>query len=368
MTFLPDELQIDDTIDTNTMNPEDDFAPVNDPSVPRKGPDENTPSRDLEAQQFDQGNLQNAFEQPTGDQFSSQPKEMPEFVGSDDPLAAAGEALGGTPVTPGEGEAQEFEFSPELLNAAGLTEEQARADFGTPEAVQAAVRMLDTRFVSSGRQAQPAPEQALPDDIVVEETPWELPPREDGEDWDPDSVKLIEAMNQRTATLLSQRDLQLKQQQEYLSGLVQQQRQSESDRALAEFDGLVNSLPDDWRGLLGTGTAYDLDPNSLHFNNRMHLEQTMGALQNGNRMAGRATIAQDELMVRALSVAFPEQQQAVVRREVTQDVVQQQRVMTARPTQRREAAKTPEQAAITNVQAWFNKHNMAQDDDFEDQF
>jgi hypothetical protein len=363
MTFLPDELNIDETVDTKAMSPEDDFAPVDSPAVPRKG---NEPSRDLEASQFNQSNVPDAFEQPVGDQFPSQEKEMPEFVGSDDPLASAGEALSGPPVTPGEGEEQEFEFAPELLNAAGLTEEQARSDFGTPEAVQAAVRMLDTRFVNDGRQETGAVEPPPTDDIIVEPSPFELPPREDGEEWDPDSVKLIEAMNQRTEQLLAQRDAQIKQQQEYVQNLATQQQQADAARQLEEFDDMVNSLPDDWNGLLGKGTAYDLEPRGLHFNNRMHLEQTMNALQNGNIRSGRQPIPSDELMVRALSVAFPEQQQAVVRREVVQEVAQRQQVMTARPTQRREAAVSPVQKAGQTAEEWYRKHNMSTEYDYDE--
>ena len=369
MSFTPDELKLDESVDTSNMAPEDDFAPVGDPGVPiREGMTparqaDSGQSRDLEADQFNQQqNLPHAYDQPTHDQFVSPPKSIPEMVGDtpEEEVTGATGQPGPDPVT----EDQDEAFSEELLNAAGISMEDAERDFGSPDALQAAVRMLDTRFVNTGReenqQVDATPQQ---EDIIVEDedTTFQMPVREDGDVWDPDTIKLAETLNKANQSALAQRDAQIAKQQEYMEYMAQEQQKAASNQALDAFDGLVNSLPAEWTPLLGRGTAHELDPQGLAFNNRMYLEQTMLALQTGNTRSGRSLIPQDELMIRSLSVAFPEAQRAAIRREVTEEVTGQRRLMTARPTQRREQAISRDQVAGKGAEAWYRKHNMSID-------
>lgn len=402
MSFLPDELRIDDTVDTHRMAPEDDFASPADRSIPRKHPNattgdgstggdsyygaqspqqfypQQTPGfqqpypQDLSAQQFAQPghpNLPNAFTQPQYDQMGWQPRPEPEMVGDiprghmdqgNQYLVAGNEPA----VNPGEDEGyvDVAEFPEELLNAAGLTEEQARADFGTVEAVQSAVRMFDRRMVDQGKSSLIAQQAAnAQQDIVVDE-PFQMPEPEGSDDWDDDTKKLVGAMTNQFNTMLAKQGEGLRAQQEAIAAQLQEQNRRAAEQELAEFDALVNSLPDEYVGILGRGTVYDLQPGSLAFQNRVHLDQTMNSLREGLRLSGRPAVSTEELMARSIGIAFPEVQKTVIRNEVVQEVDQRQQMMTARPTQRRQAAMSPIQKAGQTAEEWYRKHNMASDD------
>lgn len=270
-------------------------------------------------------------------------------------------------MTPGEGEPRqgESEFDDLLLEAAGIDAESAQRDFGTADALQAAVRMLDTRFVTQGRTAQAQTELAPPAaDIIpdITDDQWALPSPTESEEWGTDTLNLVDVMNKRTDSLLAQRDAKITEQQTHLEQFVISQQKENSRRDLEEFDTMINSLPNEWTPLLGKGTAYELNPESMAFNNRMHLEQTMNALQEGNRQAGRNPIQSDELMIRSLAVAFPEASRLAVRNEVVQEVNDRSRLMTSRPTQRRTTALSPVQQAGQSAEDWYRKHNISNDD------
>ena len=385
MSFLPDEVQIDDSIDTKRMAPEDDFASPADPRIPRKGPAQEDiggevtdsyygeASRDLDAPAFDQQQLPNAFARPPEDRYAKTPKPEYEIVGDDDDPEL--DLIGGNQpaVEPGQDEGDvdqdiDNEYPEELLAAAGLTLEQAQ-EFGSVQAVQSAVRYLDTQFVSQGNKALESAPAAQPlEDIVVEEDNWELPEPVESSEWDEDTKRLATSMVDKFKGMLSKRDRQLKEQQEFIQQYVQEQQREKQRQSLDEFDGMVNSLPDEWVPLLGRGTAFDLDPNSLAFNNRVHLDRTMIALQQGNLAAGRPPIQRDELMIRSLGVAFPDVQRQVIRNEVIEEVGQRQRLMTSRPTQRRQPAMTPVQKAAQTAKEWYRQHNLGNEDTDDENF
>jgi hypothetical protein len=253
------------------------------------------------------------------------------------------------------------EYPEELLRAAGLTPEQAERDFDSVEDIQDAVRMLDYRSVQAGRDAiSSQPQQPEQKDIVVEEDDWSLPETENG--WDDDTKAVVSSLTDRFKGMLAKRDEQIKAQNEFLQGYVAEQQKTSARQELAEFDDLVNALPDEYSPYLGRGYAYDFHPQSLQFQNRLHLEQTMDALQEGNRISGRSPIPRDELMMRSLSVAFPEIMKQQIREEVVEQVGNRRQMMTRRPTHRHPQALSPVAQAGKTAQEWYDKHNMSNDD------
>ena len=389
MSFLPDELIMDETVDTRSMRPEDDFASPADPSIPRRNPNQatddsagdsyygaqprqqhNMPHRDLEADQFNpQQNLPHTFSQGKHHDYPSTGRQEYEMVG-DIPQYDANLRGGNSPViTPEEGEdtADEEEFSDELLNAAGLTREQAGKDFQTQDALSAAVRMLDQRFINQGQQSiQSRPADSV-QDIVPDSDEWEMPEPDGNEGWDDDTKKLVTAMGTQFKSMLAKRDEQIQAQQNLLTKQIDASRVSEDRRKLHEFDSMVNSLPDEYVPILGRGNAHDLERHGMHFNNRYHLEKTMLALQEGSRLSGRSEIPQEELMIRSLSVAFPEAQkmQTRIQEDVVDQVHRRQQMMTQRPTQRHQPAMSPVAKAGQTAEDWYRKHNMDNMDDYE---
>lgn len=387
MSFLPDELAIDESVDTNRMAPEDDFASPADPSIPRKGQQANwgdpgtdsyygaqphQGSRDLSAADFQQpghGNLPNAFTQPTADQFPHPGRQQPELVGDipgEGPPQYSDPTSGNTPVVePGNDEGdvdQDNDIPEELLRAAGLTEAKAREEFDSVEDLKDAVLMLDRRAVTRGKELLARqPQQPNVEDIVVgDEDTWTPPEPENG--WDDNERQLVTSMTDYFKSQLAKRDEQLKAQQDSMQQFFQEQRQNEQMRSLREFDEMVQALPDEYQLLFGRGYMADLDPHSMQFDNRAELENTMIALQEGNRLRGRAEIPQDELMIRALGVAFPDVHRQTIRREVVEEVDGRQRMMTARPSHRHAEPFSPEVKAGLTAQEWYDQHNMSNDD------
>jgi hypothetical protein len=399
MSFLPDELQMDDTIDTTRMAPEDDFASPADMRVPRKAPNQTfgdgasagdsyygaaprgqqyAGSNDFEAHNFQhQSNMPNAFTQtPIDQRMPAQQWQPPELVGDIDegvrptPQGHYGQQAPQyqIPQAQDDQSGEDEGFAPELLAAAGLTEEEALQDFGSPEALQSAVRMLDTRFVSEGRQAMQAEALHPQEDITPGDAEeWNLPTPEGSDDWDEDTRRLVGAMGDQFKSMLSKRDEQIKVQQEILQQQIQDQQRRAMEQELAEFESMVNSLPDSYTPFLGVGETSSFRPGSMQLNNRLHLGQTMDQLQAGNRMAGRSPIPKEELMIRSLAIAFPEAHTHAIRQEVTQEIGQRRQMMTQRPTQRREGFATGEQKAGQTAEDWYRKHNLSYDemDDYQ---
>lgn len=357
------ELQYDRTVDTKNMDPEDDFGPA--PPQQGVGPAPQPQGEyDLSTEDFDKAGNSSGLKPA----FAETPMD---HLPAATPVPQVGP---GEPVVPDVEEEEEDGFAPELLAAAGLDEETATAQFGTPEALQAAVRMLDTQAVLEGRRAaQPAPQpqpQPLPQEYQTPQAPavqpqgsdeygFQLPPTASGEDWDDDTKTLVTALNAQTQKLLSARDAQIQQQQQAMQQYQAQQQQRNQQQYIEQFDGIVNELPEEWAPLLGQGRIFELSPQSMPFQNRVHLERTMTALQDGHARAGRAAMPFDELMVRALPVAFPDHHKAAVTHQVVEAVQQQQNKMSARPGRRKESQMTPQQRAVRSAESWYQQNNMS---------
>jgi hypothetical protein len=323
------------------------------------------------AQDHPTDSISPALAESLGEVLGVDPDDYTDGVDSpqDEPVAEA---------PAGEVEA-ESAFSSELLNAAGLTEEEATASFGTPEALTSAVRMLDQRYLQAGQQLaapvapQPVqfqtqqPQQQTQQVTPPEEwEPFELPPPSDAEDWDADTKALVNALDQRHRSELAKRDALLQQQQQAMQLVLQDRMESQRKAYVDQFDGFVNELGDEYQSFLGKGTYRDMNPNSVFMRNRAHLDNTAAQYAAGRRAHGQPELSTKELLSRSLSLAFPSAGADVVRREVLDQVGQRQKLLTVRPTQRRSSKMTPEDRAVQNANNFLQSKGMpVVHDDFD---
>lgn len=337
----------DDTLDTNNLDPENDGAGVDAATLPRKAAAEVLTSDSPYG--VDEADL---LDFPPQTEPEPSTPEAPETDASSDETAATTE--GETPTT---------DFPVELLNAAGLTIEQARSQYDDAAALAQAVRFLDSRHINLGRQhtEQFQPPATDPVDLTHEE--WTLPDRKDGLEWDEDTKNVFQQLSEYTKKNLASRDQALQQQKDHLAALYRQQQAEQQRNYIQEFDAFVNALPPEWAGVLGTGSGFDMNPQSLHFQNRIYLEQAANALAQGRAASGFAPLGRDELLVRALGVAFPDVRERQIKQEVVKTVTDRRQAMINRPTQRRSAPISSDEKAVKTAEAWMKKHGLSDLDD-----
>lgn len=262
-------------------------------------------------------------------------------------------------VADGEVEEATSEYAPELLSAAGLSEEEAAATFGSPTALAAAVRMMDQRFLQAGQQLaaqhqtapprQPAPQAVTPPE---EFDPFEFPEPSDGQEWDDDTRALVTALHKHHQAELKKRDAAL-------AMVMQDRMEAQRQAYINQFDGFVNSLGDDYAAVLGKGTFQEIKPGSVFMQNRAHLDSVAAQYAAGRRAHGQPELPTNELLARSLLLAFPEAGAGAVRRQALDQVSQRQRMVTARPSQRRASKLTAEERAIRHAEEFMRARGMA---------
>lgn len=290
-------------------------------------------------------------------------------------------------------------FPAELLNAAGLTAEQATAAGQTPESLRQLVRQQDAYLAQIGQQilTQPQPpqqpqvpltpqpvqqpQQPQPQQPPVQPTPQQaqatniqqdadgnfvLPPPKEGE-WDEDTKTLFQHFNNQYRQELSRRDVELQQQKLILEGLLQQQIAQQQEQYVHQFEGFLNELGDDWKPIFGAGSGREMNPHSVHFQNRVRLDTTANQIQAAMQSRGMPPLNNSELMARALMVAFPDQQIQQVERKAVQQVTtkNRQRMKTHRPTARKGKSLSAEARAIEHANSFMKSRGIRVDDDLD---
>lgn len=271
------------------------------------------------------------------------------------------------------GEDQEPEFDPALIAAAGLASvEEAKVQFGTPNALANAVRMLDERAVraaedalrfhvmTQGRQHVPAPvvrqdQMNLPDPAAE----FQMPPPPAGEEWDDATIALFKGLHDQFNAKLKAQRHEIEATKIFQQQLADERRSHELRRYVEEFDSFVNNLGDDWKPLLGEGTGFELPKQSLALKNRVHLDTVAKQLQFGRQQQNLPELGQNELLSRALRVAFPQRQEQVVRRQVEEEVSARSKMITARPTSKAGNKVQGVGSAVSHAEGWYAKRGMA---------
>ena len=269
---------------------------------------------------------------------------------------------------PVEEESTEPKFDPLFIRAAGLNdEEEAKIQFGTPKALENAVRLLDQKSVNLAEAALNAHLQSQTQQQAVAQTPtpaeteteFKMPEPPDGEEWDEATVAIVKSLQEQFTRELRQQQRIIEEQRQATESIISERKQVELRRYVDEFDGFVNKLGDEWKPLLGEGSGYQLEPKSLALKNRVHLDTIAKQLSYGRQQQGLPELPQEELLSRSLRVAFPQQQEKVIRKQVEKEVQKRQGMMTARPSGR--AGGRPKQgidAAAATAEKWYAARGM----------
>lgn len=279
----------------------------------------------------------------------------------------------------------ESEFPQELLDAAGIDAERAATQFGSPEALANAITQMDQRYVQAAK-AFPSPPAPAPgtaagtesapeaDTQAGDTTPAEgnsldwLPEPSEGEEWDADTKRLIAAIDERYKSELAARDKELADQREFLAAIAaerleyeQQQQQHAAAEYVREFDAFIDALGESFHGVFGEGPGAQLDQNTLQFQNRVQLDQTASQLAAGREAYGQPALPLDELLVRAVRVAFPD----AVKQQVEEDVASRQNEFTNRPTQRTAGKELPpgDKRAIEGLKRFYAERGIPVNED-----
>lgn len=269
--------------------------------------------------------------------------------------AAAPEAEGGT---------VEPEFDENLVAAAGLRDvAEAREIFGTPKALEAAVRLMDQRSVGIGQQAVTNYQEPPREESAEEEIPgdFQMPPPPEGEEWDEATVAIVKHLHQQMTSRLQRQQEEVKKANEVVQNLVAERQAEELRSYVNEFDGFVNQLGGEYEKTFGKGSGYDLNPQSVFLQNRVALDQTAKQLAFGRAQQGLPELPRKELLTRALRVAFPQQQESAIRKQVEQEVVARKDLIQKRPGGKsgRTQHKTGEEAAASYAEKWYAERGMS---------
>ena len=278
------------------------------------------------------------------------------------------------------GEDQEPEFDPSLLAAAGLASaEEAKVQFGTPKALENAVRLIDMRSVgvaeaalaqhlaAQTRQTPPTPQQQIQTITPASAPEFKMPDPPEGEEWDNATIALFKGLHDQFAQRLDAQKAEIEAAKAFQAQLAIEREQHELRRYVDEFDSFVNKLGDDWKPLLGEGSGFQLKKDSLQLRNRVQLDSISKQLAFGRSAQGLPELSKEDLLTRALRVAFPQKQEQQVRQKVEEEVANRSRMLTNRPTSKATKGKTGEQAAASYAEEWYNKRGMQAlpNDDFE---
>ena len=329
-----------------------------------------------------------------------------------DDTPAADSASAGAAAVPAEGDGPagaesvqpqaEIEFPEHLLSDAGLTAEAARQQFGTPEALEAALGFHLQQVINAGRQRVQAPSQPtqLPAGLQGLTAPQQpsgqplLSPQPAGDqptglptkgwykpfaevakgmkdaDGDPiyadETIRLIEAMDAHNAAQFDAltnalgpmvvRTHQGFQQfaAERAAQAVEQHYQT-MERRFAE-------LGDDWADTFGKGDARErlqANANDPAVQARVKLAETMEAIKQGRAKMGLKALDDDTLFQQALRADFNPKLQDLHQRGIQDKRAGRDHLRTMRPTQRKTPARSQNERTLQAVETMLQNRGRS---------
>ncbi len=282
------------------------------------------------------------------------------------------------------------EFSPALLQMAGLTDASAAqvAGFQNPEALFAAIKWRGQLLTPEAKPAQsseqglyrrPAQPSAAPPPPAPEATaetkkagkvePFQLP-SEKIDMLDEDVQAVLRDMNQHyqqevaeIRASISQRD-------------ADQARRQEQDESM-QFDEVVQNLGEDWRDVFGEGTGMELSRTGPHdpvamtnFNHRALLFETVEAVREVNTKQGYKPMTLEQEVQWALMQRYPDKFQKTISGNSNGKSGHREGVTASRPTQRNTPPKSRSAKVLSDVDAMLNKQHgykldMGQEDELD---
>lgn len=250
------------------------------------------------------------------------------------------------------------EISAELLARAqqyGMSEEDAKG-YGSTSLLERTLTAFDRRFGQLGSgAAKPANEPSKPETdqveapATVEAEEFELKLSE--EDYDPEVVKQLKAMNSHYA--------------KKFAGMQQRVQQQERKEIGERVERLFSGLGEEFADEIGKGETEKMDRAGKQFKSRVQVLQQMDALALGYKQAGMDVPSEDELFKRATRLAFGERYESIARKKLSQQLDTRRGGMVQRPTNRemRERShSSPEAQAAAAVKAKLKSFGDATDE------
>jgi hypothetical protein len=277
------------------------------------------------------------------------------------------------------GDTETVEYDQYLLDASGMTAEDAHAQFGSPEALADEVARSDLRAIQYGLSTPPAPAQPLPpaqglpqsqpftpQPLATPPAEIELPAPVEGEDWDENTKLLVQHVTRQQAAELARRDAEIAEMKAKFDAIQNEKTARDVNSYISEFDTFVNGLDDSWKPVFGEGDGHELyakNPNSLALRNREQLDVVATQLQNLRLQQGQPPLPTAHVLKRAMKIAFEEETQREVEQQATRKVAQQTRRHTSRPSMRRSQPLSNIEKACQRADEMYAKFGYGPDSD-----
>jgi hypothetical protein len=284
-----------------------------------------------------------------------------------------------------DGQGQEASDSSEwdaaMLQAAGLEESEAAARFGTPQALENAVRLMDERSISYWQQQeqfeqlqqrqqeeyQQQQQMQSPAADEDSEDVLELPEPHDGGEWSEEVVSLVQTIADHFNKKLAKRDELLESQRHFAEAYQEEKAREQLNQYVEVFDGFVDKLGDEWTPIFGKGSGAEMDLNSPEVQARAHLDTVSRQLELGREAQGLPPVPRTQLLERALRVAFPQQHERLIRKQVENQVATRQRQFTSRPGNTMKRQQSGDDRAVSYAEKWYAERGLGPQigDEFE---
>jgi len=244
-------------------------------------------------------------------------------------------------------------ISPELLEQAGqlgFRYEDIKS-LATEDAVRTAVRQKAALLNEALRlQQQQQQDQQSPDgdtdelrqklDALVENN------------FDPQLVEALEAVLGKNAALeqnmqaMSQQTEQQRQQMEQqVHQMQQRQVQDEARKQVGWLDDQFAALPDSYRQRVGDGSSLQMDQTTAEYQNRDRISRIALNFSENWQNFGFAAADDPQIVSAAAAAAFGEDARTAAREEMKQQMRDNGRQVTSRPTHTQTVPKDPEERA-----------------------
>lgn len=276
----------------------------------------------------------------------------------------------------------------DVLADFGLTEQDAKVQFGNPDALMAAARAMDIRLRNQGRQRlaamqqqaqqpypqqqpmpqyrqpaappvqqpfQPAPQQQpAPRGLPVE--PFQMP---EG-DWDSQTVDLVKRMDEHYRAQLNNaiNALPIPPLLDGFETLARQQAQQVEQAYFTEFFRAVAALPPEYAEVFGDIKSAPIDQHSPQFQKLMQLEQSVKGTFAERMASGLPRVGFDQLVPRLAAVEFPHIHNKAAERLAKDKLAKRQSQFTGRPTARVSRSTDPIGRAATNAEAMLRDRGI----------
>jgi hypothetical protein len=218
---------------------------------------------------------------------------------------------------------------------AGLEVDQVLS-FESPKDLERTLNLMSSRAPAEREERTEQPPR------VEQEEPakWEDISSELEEKLDPDLFKTLQSLNSQ-----ARNSVQTMQQQ--MMQVLEMQRNQQTLLKEEQFEGGVNTLPEEWKDVLGKGDISDISEDQ--FGNRKKLFAALGKIESLDAEQG-VRRGMNKRLQEALTLAFPDQVKSAARKELTFKLKSAPKVR--KPAVAKKESMTGDEAALAFISQW----------------